>query len=91
MTPHVALLHFSAPYSGGMSLLLDTLIDHDQDNLEQVITHLAYFPRLAMALLVGAVMGVAGCSMQFILRNPIAAPTTLGVAAGAEFGLIFGI
>jgi iron complex transport system permease protein len=29
--------------------------------------------------------------MQFVLRNPIASPTTLGVAAGAELGMVLGI
>lgn len=87
----IGLAHFSAPYDGGISLLVSALVNTDSENFEQIIVHLSYFPRLAMALLVGAAMGLAGCTMQFVLRNPIAAPTTLGVAAGAELGLILGV
>ncbi len=67
----------------------------DDSDYRQLILHFTFFPRLSMALLCGAALAVAGCLMQHLLQNPLASPTTLGVAAGAELGmttsLLFGI
>ncbi len=41
-------------------------------------------PRLALALLVGAGLAVAGSVMQALFRNPLADPGLLGIAAGAS-------
>lgn len=43
-------------------------------------------PATAMALIVGAALGLAGAEIQTLLRNPLASPYTLGVSAGAGFG-----
>ncbi len=47
----------------------------------------AWLPRLVMSLLAGAGLALAGTVMQQVLRNPIASPLTLGVAAGSQLGL----
>ena len=85
------LLQITAPYSQGLGLIWDTLFHFDSSNYQHLITHLTYLPRLAVALICGFALAVAGCVMQFVLRNPIASPTTLGVAAGAELGMVLGI
>lgn len=51
----------------------------------------AYWPRLAVALLAGAALGLAGVLMQQVLQNPLAAPETLGVNAGAHLALTIGL
>jgi iron complex transport system permease protein len=51
------------------------------------VLHFTVLPRLVMALLCGAALGIAGVLIQQVLRNPLAAPTTLGVAAGAQLFL----
>ena len=86
-----ALLQITAPYSQGVGLIWDTLFHFDPSNYQHLITHLTYLPRLTVALICGFALAVAGCVMQFVLRNPIASPTTLGVAAGAELGIVLGI
>ncbi|WP_440955804.1 FecCD family ABC transporter permease [Methanosarcina sp. Mfa9] len=43
-------------------------------------------PRILMGIVAGAGLGVAGCVMQAILRNPLASPYTLGISSGAGFG-----
>ncbi|WP_414715116.1 FecCD family ABC transporter permease [Stackebrandtia sp.] len=40
-------------------------------------------PRVALAVLVGAMLGLAGGCYQGVFRNPLADPMLLGVAAGA--------
>jgi iron complex transport system permease protein len=47
----------------------------------------AWLPRLMMSLLAGAGLALAGTVMQQVLRNPIASPLTLGVAAGSQLAL----
>ena len=44
------------------------------------------FPRIILALLVGAGLSVAGCAFQSLFSNPLATPDTLGVASGTSFG-----
>ncbi len=43
-------------------------------------------PYAAMAVLVGASLGLAGAEMQTVLNNPLASPFTLGVSAAATLG-----
>ncbi|TPF96766.1 hemin ABC transporter permease [Bifidobacterium sp. UTCIF-39] len=44
------------------------------------------FPRIAMAIVVGAALGVAGAVMQGVFGNPLAEPGTVGVSSGAAVG-----
>lgn len=44
------------------------------------------FPRVVMAMLVGAALGTAGAVMQGIFGNPLAEPAVIGVSAGAAIG-----
>ncbi|WP_456698713.1 FecCD family ABC transporter permease [Aeromicrobium sp. P5_D10] len=43
------------------------------------------FPRIALALLVGAALATAGALMQGIFGNPLAEPSVVGVSTGAAF------
>ncbi|WP_160005885.1 FecCD family ABC transporter permease [Nocardioides sp. AX2bis] len=44
------------------------------------------FPRVLMALIVGAALAVAGAVMQGVFGNPLAEPSVVGVSAGAAVG-----
>jgi iron complex transport system permease protein len=44
------------------------------------------FPRIVMALAVGAALAVAGAVMQAIFGNPLAEPGVVGVSSGAALG-----
>ena len=48
-------------------------------------------PRILTALLAGGGLGLAGCILQAVLRNPLASASTLGVSQGATFGAAFAI
>ncbi len=43
-------------------------------------------PRILLGALVGAALGIAGCSMQGMFRNPMASPYVTGIASGSAFG-----
>ncbi|KOG80413.1 MULTISPECIES: iron ABC transporter permease [Streptomyces] len=45
-------------------------------------------PRVAAAVLAGAALGLAGCSVQSAVRNPLAEPGVLGITAGAGLGAV---
>lgn len=55
---------------------------------EQIIWKVR-LPRVALGLLVGAALGLAGAAFQGVLRNPLADPYTLGVSSGASVGASF--
>lgn len=48
-------------------------------------------PRVAMALLVGGGLGLAGVLMQGSLGNPLADPGLVGVSAGAALGAVIAV
>ena len=53
------------------------------------------FPRVTMAVLVGAGLGCAGALMQGVFGNPLAEPGVIGVSSGAAVGafsvIVFGV
>ncbi len=48
-------------------------------------------PRILLAMIVGAGLGVAGAGYQALLRNPLADPYVLGVSSGAALGAILSL
>lgn len=55
--------------------------------LRELLLWHSLLPRAATALLAGAALGLSGALLQRVLRNPIADPSTLGIAAGAQLAL----
>lgn len=45
-------------------------------------------PRALLGMLAGAMLGASGASMQIVLENPLAAPSTVGTTAGAGMGAL---
>lgn len=58
------------------------LLPSTQLALDAVLWRFALLPQMTMALLVGGALGVAGVLLQQGLRNPLAAPETLGIQGG---------
>lgn len=46
------------------------------------------FPRIVLAGLVGAGLGLVGAALQAVTRNPLADPHLLGISSGGAFGAI---
>ncbi|PRD14463.1 Fe(3+)-hydroxamate ABC transporter permease FhuB [Pantoea coffeiphila] len=65
----------------------DALFHPDRDDIRQIIFYYTTLPRVAVSLLVGAGLALAGVLFQQVLRNPLAEPATLGVASGAQLGI----
>lgn len=56
-------------------------------DMRAAILYYSALPRLAVALLAGAGLGLASAVLQIVLRNPIAEPATLGISGGASLAL----
>lgn len=57
-----------------------------RDTLEGRVFWMLRVPRVAMGVLSGLALGLAGGVYQTIFRNPLASPDLTGVASGASFG-----
>ncbi len=61
-----------------------------EDKYESVI--MSYrLPRVMLGILVGSALATAGCSMQGLLKNPMADPYIIGMSAGASLGAAIAI
>ncbi len=56
---------------------------------KETIMMVIRLPRVLMSMLVGAVLGVTGASMQGLFRNPLADPTLIGISSGATLFAVF--
>jgi iron complex transport system permease protein len=56
------------------------------DNLGESVLWDVRFPRVVLAVLIGASLGCAGALMQGIFGNPLAEPGVIGVSSGAAVG-----
>ncbi|RZS44605.1 iron complex transport system permease protein [Herbihabitans rhizosphaerae] len=67
----------------GIGIDLGPLPSHPQgDNALWAVR----FPRVAMAVIVGACLAVAGALLQGVFGNPLAEPAIIGVSSGAAVG-----
>jgi iron complex transport system permease protein len=61
------------------------------DPATQAIVLQIRLPRVAVAILAGGALAVAGAAMQGLFRNPMASPNVLGVSAGGSLGAVLAI
>ena len=73
-------------------MVLETLLDKSAHGVRMEVIIWDYRVAIAVtAILVGAILAVAGAQMQTILNNPLAEPFTLGVSSAASFGAALAI
>ena len=78
---------------GSKAIRIDTLFNAiftSNDSFEISVVQ-ARIPRTLFGILAGASLGVSGCLMQSITRNPIADPSILGINTGASLFVVIGI
>jgi len=77
----------TGPGGYSLSTIAEVLVDPMSHGARlKVIVWDYRLPVAVTAVLVGALLAVAGAQMQTILNNPLAEPFTLGVSAAASFG-----
>ncbi|MEU6644651.1 iron ABC transporter permease [Saccharomonospora sp. NPDC046836] len=85
ITAFLALAQLMTGSSGnGPAALWGMLGD---DVARQIVVELRA-PRVLVALAAGACLGIAGCILQALLRNPLAAPEITGIGSGAVLGAV---
>ncbi|KEO57521.1 FecCD family ABC transporter permease [Thioclava indica] len=95
----IALLVLSALLSIGtgaagvsvLGVLGDWLSGEAIATRDRVVLMNIRLPRLAMGVMVGAGLAVAGAVMQGLFRNPLADPGIIGVGSGAGLGAVSAI
>ena len=65
------------------------MINFELSDLEFKVLSEIRTPRVLLACLVGASLGISGASLQGLFRNPLADPGLIGVSAGAALGAAF--
>lgn len=78
------------PAQLSLTALWAALTGHGDPIVRAILFQLR-LPRALLALLVGAMLGMGGASMQGYLRNPLADPGVLGVSGIAALGAVIAI
>ena len=67
--------------------LNDELTDSYYDYYMNRIVFEGTLPRAIGGVMIGAILGISGAIMQYIIRNPLADSYTTGISSGALFGV----
>ena len=78
-------------YETPIAELIKGLFGLSEDKKIILVVQNNRLPRILTAILAGGGLGLAGCILQAVLRNPLASSSTLGVSQGATFGAAFAI
>lgn len=81
----------SGSYETPIAELIKGIFGMSADRRINLVVQNIRLPRILTAILAGAGLGLAGCVLQAVLRNPLASASTLGVSQGATFGAAFAI
>lgn len=84
----LSLGRYSVPFNEVLRMLAGQVIEVRQTwtaQEEQVVLG-SRFPRVLLALVVGAGLALAGATLQAVFRNPLVSPQVVGVSNGASFG-----
>ncbi|WP_319520459.1 iron ABC transporter permease [uncultured Martelella sp.] len=71
----------------GPSRVTAALLGHGS-RTDAIIVWTLRLPRVALATLAGMALGLSGALLQRALRNPMAAPSILGITDGAALGVV---
>ena len=87
----LAIAAFVAIAVGTISVPLSAVVDALRgvtDSTPAMVVSTLRLPRVALAVLVGAGLGMSGAALQGTMRNPLAEPYLLGVSGGAAVGAV---
>src|SRR5476649_1974732 len=73
--------------AGLLQLNLTRIHGSNTLSTSQLLLHFSFLPRLAMSIVAGMALALAGLLFQQVLRNTLAEPATLGIAAGANLAM----
>ena len=77
--------------NGSFKIEFSKIVFNNLSLLEKEVLLNIRAPRVALAIFVGAALGVAGATLQGLFRNPLADPGLIGVSAGGALGAVLSI
>lgn len=77
---------FFAPFVGASNLSMQDVFNFHAPSMDSKIFWQMRVPRVLVAFFAGSIFALSGMVFQALFRNPLVAPSTLGVSAGASFG-----
>ena len=77
--------------NGSFKIEFSKIVINNLSLLEKEVLLNIRAPRVALAVFVGAALGVAGATLQGLFRNPLADPGLIGVSAGGALGAVLSI
>ena len=77
--------------NGSFKIEFSKIVFYNLTLLEKEVLLNIRAPRVALAVFVGAALGVAGATLQGLFRNPLADPGLIGVSAGGALGAVLSI
>ncbi|WP_199899313.1 FecCD family ABC transporter permease [Sneathiella glossodoripedis] len=83
LTIILIMISLVAATQGAVQIPLVKLLSAKLDNFELSVLFNIRLPRILLAIIVGAALGVSGAAMQGLFRNPLADPTLIGITGGA--------
>jgi len=72
-----------------IALKLGWIAETQVEEEKSIVFWIIRLPRVCLAVLIGAALGIAGASLQGLFRNPIADATLIGVTSGASLFAVF--
>ena len=72
--------------NGSIAINLSDFLSGEISDLTKIVLLEIRLPRVILAALVGASLGISGAALQGLFRNPLADPGLIGVSAGAALG-----
>jgi iron complex transport system permease protein len=74
-----------------LSLVQNVIGQRTLDEVSQHVLLDIRLPRIVLAVVAGAALGVTGAAMQALFRNPLAEPGLVGLSSGASLGAVLAI
>ena len=81
-----AICFLLACVNGSIAINFTDIFSGEISDLTKIVLLEIRLPRVILAALVGASLGISGAALQGLFRNPLADPGLIGVSAGAALG-----
>tara|TARA_B100000902_G_scaffold196827_1_gene187962 strand:- start:664 stop:1704 length:1041 start_codon:yes stop_codon:yes gene_type:complete len=81
-----AICFLLACVNGSITINFTDIFSGEISDLTKIVLLEIRLPRVILAALVGASLGISGAALQGLFRNPLADPGLIGVSAGAALG-----
>ncbi len=81
-----AICFLLACINGSIAINFTDIFSGEISDLTKIVLLEIRLPRVILAALVGASLGISGAALQGLFRNPLADPGLIGVSAGAALG-----